>query len=87
LKVEGEYCRRKSLPIASSDAGWNLLAARLQRNAGCGVQSSLGIINRRPNRTELTETEVTETENFGHKFGLQFEVTELTGLSLVITLG
>jgi hypothetical protein len=38
-------------------------------------------------RTELTETEVTETENFGHKFGLQFEVTELTGLNSVITLG
>jgi hypothetical protein len=40
-------------------------------------------------RTEIpeTETEVTDTENFGHKFGLLFEVTELTDLSSVFTLG
>jgi hypothetical protein len=44
---------------------------------------ALGIIN----RTNRDRDEVTETENFGHKFGLQFEVTELTGLKSVITLG
>jgi hypothetical protein len=40
-------------------------------------------------RTEIpqTKTEVADTENFGHKFGLWFEVTELTDLSSVFTLG
>jgi hypothetical protein len=34
-----------------------------------------------------TETEKTETENFGHKIGLRFIVTELTSVNSVLEVG
>jgi hypothetical protein len=41
----------------------------------------------KPNRNTETETKLTETEKFGHKFGQQFQLTEFSSVNSVFGLG
>ena len=47
----------------------------------------VGVGRKRLNRNTETETGLTETERFGHKFGLHFQLSDFSSVNSVLGLG